>query len=153
MATDAQTSPVTRTSEPARPSVSEEPERLDWSGVVPSDAAYRPARASEPDGPREVPPDVIVEVAPPRKDAPPPSEQEPSPYEPSEVITEVGPEVIPEVAPEVRPAEEDPGRPYEPSEVITEVAPEIQPSETEAERPRSPSEVITEIAPEVAPER
>jgi hypothetical protein len=95
LAPDAQTSPVTPTSEPARSPVSEEPAGLDWSGpgVVPSDAAYRPTRASEPEEPRQVPPDVIVEVA-------------------------------PEVAPEVRPAEEDPARPFEPSEVITEVAPE-----------------------------
>ncbi len=134
MATDAQTSPVAQASEPVRPPVSEELERQDWPGVVPSDRAHRPVRASEPDEPdteRRVLPEVIVEVAPPAgEQRPEPGERRREPYEPSEpseVITEVAPEVIPEVAPEIGPAE--------------------------TERPRDPSEVITEVAPEVAPER
>src|SRR4051794_34899161 len=106
MAADAQTSPVTQASEPARPAVTEDPEVQDWPGVVPGDQGYRPATASEPQeskpGEREEP-DVIVEVA------PPPSEQRPDPYDPSES----GP--IPEVHPP------DPDAPA-PSEVVPEVA-------------------------------
>jgi hypothetical protein len=150
MAADAQESPVAPAAESDRPPVVEGTDRQDRPGVVPSDPGFRPATGTGPDEPdpvEQAQPDVIVEVAPPREDAP-------ETDQPSEVITEVAPEVIPEVAPEVGPTETEPERPYEPSEVITEVAPEIQPSETEpTQKPKDPSEVITEIAPEVAPER
>src|SRR4051794_41415109 len=113
MAADAQTSPVTQASEPARPAVTEDPEVQDWPGVVPGDQGYRPATASEPQeskpGEREEP-DVIVQLAPPPQDAPPPSEQRPDPYDPSEA----GP--VPEVHPP------DPGAPA-PSDVVPDVTP------------------------------
>src|SRR3954452_20890404 len=102
MAADAQTSPVTQAPEPARPAVTEEPEVRDWPGVVPGDQEYRPATASEPQeskpGERQEP-DVILELPPPREDAPPPAEQRPDRYDPSES----GP------SPEVR--RPDPGAP------------------------------------------
>jgi hypothetical protein len=129
MAADARISPVAPVRESARPPVAEESDREDRPGVVPGEPGYRPATGSEP---------------------------EPEKPEPSEVITEVAPEVIPEVGPEVGPPEQDPSRPYEPSEVITEVAPEVGPAEEEPSKPyepADPSEVITEVAPEVTPER
>jgi hypothetical protein len=173
MAADARISPVAPVRESDRPPVAEESDREDRPGVVPGEPGYRPVTGAEPEESepgKRVPPDVIVEIAPPLNEAPVPDEQqperpitevapdepEPEKPEPSEVITEVAPEVIPEVAPEVGPPEQDPSRPYEPSEVITEVAPEVGPAEEEPSKPyepADPSEVITEVAPEVTPER